>query len=309
MADRQSHGAVPGDGAAETPGKLVGALSAGLKIVRHLIERDTPVGVSQVARELGLNPSTCYNLLRTLVHEGLIAFDPATKGYQLGLGLLELTRGLSERDRLVRFVHRRLEELAREHRITVTLWQRLDAERVVLVDRVDGESQIRVHMTVGQRLPLYLAALGRCMAAYSGLSREDLRREFDKLRWERSPTFENYWDDIQAVKRSGFAVDRDNFALGVTTASSPILSADGQAAMCMSAVGFTAQLTEAPLAALTADLSRHTAEVSFANGYRRGAEDIPRGGEGRRQPGTAPARKPRPPGRPRPLGSGKASAD
>jgi len=248
----------------QVPEKLVGALTAGLKILRYLVQFDTPAGVSQIARDLSINPSTCFNLLKTLVHERLVAFDDIKKTYSLGLGVLELTKGVTERDRIVRLIHDRLEEIARTHRIMVTLWQRTGDSRMVLVDRVDSESQIRMHMSVGQRLPLFIAALGRCMAAFSGLSRSEVRREFETLRWENAPSFETYWDQVLFAKAHSFAVDRDNFVKGVTTVSSPILNANGEAIMCISAVGLTPQLTDALLNALSADLTRHTSEITAA---------------------------------------------
>ena len=60
---------------AERPEKLVGALASGLAIVRYLAVAGAPVGVSRIARHLELNASTCYNLLKTLVHERLVVFD------------------------------------------------------------------------------------------------------------------------------------------------------------------------------------------------------------------------------------------
>ena len=61
------------------PEKMVGALSAGLKVLRYLANASTPYGVTRIAKDLGLNASTCYNLLKTLVHERLVNFDEATK--------------------------------------------------------------------------------------------------------------------------------------------------------------------------------------------------------------------------------------
>jgi DNA-binding IclR family transcriptional regulator len=39
--------------------------------------------VRLVARSLRLNPSTCFNILQTLVHEGIVDFEPAKKVYWL----------------------------------------------------------------------------------------------------------------------------------------------------------------------------------------------------------------------------------
>lgn len=244
--------------------KLVGALTAGLRVLRYLARAESAVGVSQVARDLEINPSTCFNLLRTLVHEGLVNFDPRKKVYSVGLGMLELTKGLVEQDKLVQLIRPRLEEIASAHRVTATLWQRMSDDRVVLVERAESGSAIRVHMTIGQRLPIFIAALGRCMAAHSGLGRNELRRHFENLRWESPPDFETYLKEVNMARESGFAVDRDNFVRGVTTVSSPILDSDGHATSAISAVGFTGQFSDESLDTLSKDLRRHASDISRA---------------------------------------------
>jgi len=244
--------------------KVVGALTAGLLVLRYLIRNELPVGVSQVARELDINPSTCFNLLRTLVHENLVVFNPAKKTYSIGLGMLELTKGLTERDRILQFVRPRLAEIAQTHGVTATLWRRLNEDRVILVERADTDSAIRVYMAIGQRLPIFVAALGRCMAAHSGLSRNELRRRFESLRWQTAPDFEAYWRDVQQVTLKGYATDRDNFVKGVTTVSAPVLDASGHAVMAISAVGFSGQFTAKFLDKLAADKRRHAQQISLA---------------------------------------------
>ena len=73
--------------------KLVGALVNGLAVLRYLQKARAGVRVTQVARDLGLNPSTCFNLLRTLVHEGLAGFDPISKTYVISIGVVSLAQG------------------------------------------------------------------------------------------------------------------------------------------------------------------------------------------------------------------------
>ena len=243
-------------------GKLVGALSAGLRVLHYLVRAENPVGVSQVARDLNLSPSTCFNLLRTLVHERLVDFNQAKKSYTIGFGLLELTKGMTERDEMIRFIRPRLERIASSHRVTGTLWRRLDTERAVLIERADTASAVRVHMTVGQRLPLFIGALGRCFAAFSGMPREELRMQFDKLRWENPPDFETYWSDVLQTKEQGFAVDQDNFVRGITTIAAPILSKDNDTAiMAISAIGFTGQFNEGSIMALAKDICQDAREI------------------------------------------------
>ena len=246
------------------PDKLVGALSSGLAILRYLSRTGAGVGVSQVARDLKLNPSTCFNLLKTLVHEGLAVFDGASKSYALGLGLVELAKGALEQASYTRLVRPHLDAIASKHRVTATLWQRVGGARVVLVDRADNDAAMRVHMNIGQRLPMFVAALGRCMAAHSGLPRAALKKRFAALRWEDAPSFETYLREVEAARVKGYAIDAGHYGKGVTTVSAVVLDAGGEPVMAISAVGFSAQLAGARLKALGEDLRQRCAQVSHA---------------------------------------------
>jgi DNA-binding IclR family transcriptional regulator len=242
-----------------SPGKLVGALTSGLSILRYLSRVDAPVGVTQVARDLELNTSTCFNLLKTLVHERLVTFQPATKTYVLGLGFVELAKQTLEKASFARMIRPHLEALVSEYSITTTLWQRSGDDRVVLIDRADCDSAIRVHMTIGQRLPTYIAALGRAMAASSGLSRGELRQRFTRLRWQNAPSFDEYYAEVEDAADKGYAVDVDRYVRGVTTISAPIYTGESRATMAISAIGFTGQFSGSMIEDIGNDL-RHRAE-------------------------------------------------
>lgn len=244
------------------PEKPVGALMAGLGVLRYLAGTSVPVGVTRIARDLDLHSSTCFNLLKTLVHERLVNFDDSSKTYSIGLGVVELAKGALEQSSYVRLLRPHLEAVAARHRVTATLWHRMPGERVLLVDRADNESAVRVHMSIGQRLPMYIAALGRCMAAHSGLSAAELRSRVSELRWDASPSFEQYLAEVDEARRLGYAVDRSQYVKGVTTASAPILDSGERPIMAISAVGFAAQLDAHAVQSLGEDLRDRAAEIS-----------------------------------------------
>jgi DNA-binding IclR family transcriptional regulator len=244
--------------------KLVGALSAGLKILRYLARSSSPLGVTRIAKDLALNSSTCFNLLKTLVHERMVNFDESTKTYSLGLGFVELAKGSLEKSSYVHMMRPHLRELAARHNITTTLWQRTSGDRVVLVDLAESQSTLRIHMSIGQRLPMYIAALGRCMAAHVDLSPTELRSKLADLRWEEGPSFETYLQEVESARQNGYAVDKGNFAKGVVTISAPILDGQRQPFMAISAVGFSTQLSDNGLMAVCEDLRDRCREVTLA---------------------------------------------
>ncbi len=250
----------------QVPEKLVGALVSGLKIVRLLARAKLPMGVNRIAREAELNPSTCFSLLKTLVHERLVTFDASTKTYSLGLGFVEIARGLLETASFGRLARPHLDALAAEYNVTTTLWQRSGADRIVLVERADNDAAIRVHMNIGQRLPLFIGAFGRCMAAHSGMREEDLRAEFVKLRWQDPPSFDAWQVELDAARRSGYAIDADRYVRGVTTVATPIFSAEGQPIMAISVIGFSGQFGPVTLTSLAEAVRARGAALNAAMG-------------------------------------------
>lgn len=237
---------------------------SGLAVLRYLATNSTPVGVTRIARELDLHASTCFNLLKTLVHEGLVNFDEATKTYTVGLGLVELAKGALEQTAYVRMVQPYLQELANTFQVTGTLWHRTRGDRVVLVDRADNELAVRVHMTIGQRLPMFVGALGRSMAANMQLTPDELRAKFDKLRWDNDLTFEQYLKEVEQAKKQGYAVDQGSYAKGVITVSAAVLDDHRQPLMAISAVGFGGRLTAADVKAIGEFIKDRAERISRA---------------------------------------------
>lgn len=250
----------------QKPTRPVNALARGIAILRYLGSEAEPVGVVQIARDLKINTSTCFNLLRTLAHERLAVFDPATKKYSLGLGVLELAHGALKKGGHIRLLHPRLESIADEHKVTVMLWQLVSPSRAMVVDLAEAPTALRVHFTIGQRLPSLIGALGRCFAAHLGLPKAQIKAMFKELRWQDPPTFEQYWADVEETRHNGFAVDIGRYNRNFTTVAAPVLASDGRADMAVSAITFSRDIDRSRLARLAADLKGVTREASRALG-------------------------------------------
>lgn len=242
--------------AAMAAGKPVGAVVAAVRILRHLAESSEPLSSNRIARELSLNPSTCFNILKTLQHEGLTWCDGETKRHRLGLSLLELAGGAMDQLGYKEILHPQLERIARAHGVVTTLWVRSGHDRAVLVDVVDGGGPVKIMMPIGQRVPLLAGALGRCFAGHDGFAKQELRKLFQRVRWHDAPSFEDFMDEAAEAVRRGYAIDAGHLAGGVTTISSPILDREGHPMMALSAVTFSTALDRSALAAAGRDLAQ-----------------------------------------------------
>lgn len=251
----------------------VPALVRGIAILRYLNAQPEPAGVIQIARDLNISQSTCFNLLRTLVHERLALFDPATKKYSPGIGVLELATSVLRRGSFVRLLHPHLARVAMDHSVTVILWRLISPSRVLLIDLAEAPVPLRVYMTIGQRLPSLIGALGRCFAAHLGLPKQQIHAMFRELRWQDAPSFEEFWVEAQAARGDGYAVDIGRYNRNFTTVAAPICGPDGLAKSAVSAIAFTNDLDAPRLRALAADLKAVAAEAARLLDF--GAADIP----------------------------------
>jgi DNA-binding IclR family transcriptional regulator len=227
---------------AERPkGKLVGAVVNAAKILRFLQATQGPATVTQITRAVQINPSTCFNILRTLIQEDFVQFDPTAKTYQLSLGLVALARGALEHSPELHMLQPKIEALARAHRIMVTIWRKISDDRIMLVAVAESDAPVRMHARSGTRSPLLLGASGRVFVAFSDMNRAALKERFQQLRLARPLDFETYLQQVEEVRRTGWALD-DGFAYpGTITIAAPVLEPGGGLNFTCAAMLFNGQ--------------------------------------------------------------------
>lgn len=238
--------------------KFVGAVGNAVSILKSLAQLGEPAGVAAIARDAGVSVSTCFNILRTLASERLVAFDPHQKTYRIGLGILELSvplLGANQAD----LIRPELERLASERSCLICLWQVTESERIVLVDRVSKARTVRVNMSFGSRLPAFVGAVGRCYAAHRNLSHAKLAKRFAELQWQSPPSFDDYVNEVEQAARDGFAFDLGQLFVGLEIAGALVTDANDKARFGISGIAISGQMPKGALEALAADL-RDTAD-------------------------------------------------
>ena len=228
-------------------GDRVPAVKRATAILRFLGDHDEPMGVQAVARALDLIPSTCLHLLRTLVAEHFVAFDPVSKRYSLDAGILTLSRSWLRQNQVGKVVQPALARLSKDYGVTTIGVQIFGLEHMVVVNISQSENILNPHAEIGSRFPALVSATGRCVAAFGGHSWDELERRFALVRWQNPPSFATWRREVEATKTQGFAIDRGNYLGGVTILSAPVFDLDGQPRHALVAVGISEQLPKAKL--------------------------------------------------------------
>lgn len=232
----------------------VRSVSQAFAILRLLAER-SPLSLSDIGRALGLSPSSCLNLLKTLAGEGAVERDAATKYYRLadpwtasgvlrGDGVSSLTdRALSP-----------MLDFARESDAAVGLWKVASRERLSLIAHAESSAGMRLRLADDQRQPLGGGGVGRALAAVQRVSDAELARRFAPVRWQAELSFADYAEQVREAGLRGFAVDRGFAHRGVTTVAAAIPGARPDFAL--SASFFSEARTDAEVDLLGEGLAR-----------------------------------------------------
>ncbi|MEE1557536.1 MAG: helix-turn-helix domain-containing protein, partial [Alphaproteobacteria bacterium] len=189
----------PNDPQPAAPARPVTAVSRAATILRYLGRSQEPLGVSRIARDLELIPSTALNILRTLVHEDLVVFEPNTKRYSLGIGILGIARDMLGGSDFVQAMQSHLENIAATFDVAAIAVELDSHEHMVVVALARPRLNLSIHVNIGSQFPALISATGRCVAAQRGWDRQRLARSFEALRWQNPPAFETWLDEIEAA--------------------------------------------------------------------------------------------------------------
>jgi DNA-binding IclR family transcriptional regulator len=149
-----------------------GSAAGGLSTVRNAARllkvfrsREADLGVSELARRLGLGKSTVHRLLTTLAAEGLIEQDPRTGGYRLGIVMFELGEAVRVHMDLHAAAGPVLAELRAQTGESAQVGV-LDGHEVVYVDRLESAHSLRLFTETGRRVPVHCTSSGKVLLAY-----------------------------------------------------------------------------------------------------------------------------------------------
>lgn len=240
----------------------VPAVTRSIAILRLLGRGGEPMTLKTISQELGMVTSTCLHILRVLVEEGLVKVDTGTKRYSLGVGMLALARSVIESSPFPALAQPVLDRISGTAHVTAIGVEVAGSDHMVVLALSRSTAPFRLHVDVGSRFPALISATGRLVAAYSDFSEKELERRFKALRWDQAPEFAAWKADVDAVRRQGYSVDRNNYINGVVVIAVPVFNGHQRMTHALVAAGLAEQLDTARIKALAEDLQAEAHALS-----------------------------------------------
>ena len=240
---KTAHGLMASDGS--MPKSTVdGGLRSVLAAVDLLdcFSADEELGVSDLARRLGLAKSTVHRLLTTLSVRGLVEQNPYTSKYRLGFHLFELGQLAISRFELRQAALPLLEELRERTGCTIHLAVP-DGPDIVYVERLHTLQTIRLMRNVSRRLPAHCTSSGKVIAAFNpAVARARKLAGFPQLTGLSIRSAADYDGQINTIRRLGYAVNYDEALVGLSAVAAPVRDHEGRARAAISLVGPTEEI-------------------------------------------------------------------
>jgi IclR family transcriptional regulator, KDG regulon repressor len=200
------------------------------RLLKVFLSREKEIGVSELARRLGIGKSTVHRLLTTLVHEGLVERNADTGAYRLGLVMFELGQAVRVHMDLHAAVGPVLASLREETHESCQVGV-LDGHEVVYVDRLESSQTLRLFNETGRRVPVHCTSSGKVLLA--ALAPADLDRvlavaPLTALTARTISDPDRLRAELDRVRARGWAEAVEEREVGVASIAAPVLDSSGR---------------------------------------------------------------------------------
>jgi len=222
------------------------------------------IGVSDVARSLGLHKNNAFRLLATLEIAGYVQQSADSELYHLGPRCLELAHAFARNHPFASLARPVLEELVAETGETAHLGI-LREQEVAHLDGVLPNQLLLTGSRVGERLPAHSTAIGKALligvleksvlAAPAASPRSEGGRRASTPApgfgaWKLEPFTAStitdatkLLDEVRAGQLRGYAVDLEEYAPGLHCVAAPVRDASERVVAAISLSGPSQRLT------------------------------------------------------------------
>lgn len=200
----------------QTPSSPAPAVTRAVALLDELARAEEPLGLSDIARRLGIAKSSAANLCVALEESALIR--RVETRFTLGHKVVELAGSYLRKVDLLSEFHGLARSLPTVSSETMLLGL-LDGADVLYLARHDGTQPIRLASDVGRRMPAVCTALGKAMLAT--LSTDEIVKRvgnlapFPVLAPNGAQNLGELLDDIERTRQRGYAFDDEENTVGV----------------------------------------------------------------------------------------------
>lgn len=241
-----------------------------LEVLEMLAEAEDGARLTDIAEESGYPLSTARRLLMSLIERGYVEQDPQTSRYHLGAKILTLqAQGIRHRH-VGRLAYSHLSLLRQQLDETINMGI-LSERSVIYLETLAPDSSFSFYAPPGTRMPLHATAMGKVLLAH--LPTTTRAAMLATLEWKPfTPHTITSSTGLEAalttIARQGYAVDNEEYALGIRCIAAPIADYSGRVVAGVSVTALATRLPSEREMAVAGTLKLACAHISQSLGFR-----------------------------------------
>ncbi|QOY34617.1 IclR family transcriptional regulator [Anaerobacillus isosaccharinicus] len=216
---------------------MINSITNAVKVINCFSIEQPEVGVSDLSIKLEMNKSTVHHIVKALHNEGVLVRTPSRK-YRLGSRLLGWGNLVTEQYKSFFNATPYIDNLVKLTNEVVHLAVRENNE-VSYLAKIEPKTPVRIKTTIGDRNPLYCTALGKVLLA-SNIDK-DLGMINDliliPLTSQTITNHERLIDELRKINEQGYAIDDEEFEIGLFCIAVPIKDFMGNVVCAISISG------------------------------------------------------------------------
>lgn len=213
------------------------SIEKALDVLEFLSGNQSEIGIAEISKQLNMGLSTVHRVLSTLKYRGYIIQNKKNAKYRLGIKLFELGCEVQNTKSLIRIIRPYLGKLLKMTNETANL-AILEGKDVVYLDTFGSSEILRTEIIPGTRTPAHCTALGKAILAHLSDSEFNyLYQSNESIISLTSKSISSLGDlkkELKKVKEQGYALDREEYKIGINCISVPILNINGEAIAAIS---------------------------------------------------------------------------
>jgi DNA-binding IclR family transcriptional regulator len=217
------------------------SVAAALDVLDCLAD-EPELGVTELARRLGISKSTAHRLVSTLCQKGFLQQVPETRAYRLGIRLHELGELVASRNPLRDHALPLLESLRSQTGETVHLAVP-EGNQMFYVERLESYQGLRFSSRVGRLRPIHLTSSGKAVAAFNQTVADVACASGFERRTPRTiRTKDQFLRCLAETRARGYAFSIEEDEPGLASVAAPVLDRAGVARAAISVAGPAARV-------------------------------------------------------------------
>ena len=259
---------------ADEPKYPVKTVTKAIEIINYLAQ-DTGnrgIGVSELSRVLGMGKSTVHRLLDTLSFYGYVEQDGETNQYRLGWELYKIGQVVPQQNQLLNLNPGSSLELSRKTRATVNLGI-LKRGEILIISKIEGAyDSTHISVRPGEYEAIHATGMGKVMI--SEMDEEEIwglfggRETLIPYTPNTITSLPQLMREEARVRESGYAVDAEEYCIGLYCIAMPIRDYTGQIVAAVSVSTPSGLMDEDRKKLILEALSKCSRDISRSLGYQ-----------------------------------------